>query len=148
MCNVHVCGLPLCLWILFYLILLASAIYLGLPQVLGPSILSWICPSSGHVGSGIRFRTSCDYSAAASLSKWSSFVLDLGFVLVALVLWNVEGKRRLMCVTMSCSPFQMSRHVGYAFDTREGKKTEKRKGPFTCVLLWKICLGFDCCKAI
>lgn len=43
--------------------------YENLTTVLGPSILSWLCPTSGHIGSGIRFRTSCDYSAAASLSK-------------------------------------------------------------------------------
>ncbi|KAJ0979527.1 hypothetical protein J5N97_015001 [Dioscorea zingiberensis] len=35
-------------------------VYENLSTVLGPNILCWICPSSTHVGSGLRFRTSYD----------------------------------------------------------------------------------------
>ncbi|PON90844.1 Zinc finger, DHHC-type, palmitoyltransferase [Trema orientale] len=41
----------------------------NLTTVLGPSICCWICPTSGHIGSGLRFRTAYKYSATASLSK-------------------------------------------------------------------------------
>ncbi|EXC14788.1 putative S-acyltransferase [Morus notabilis] len=55
--------------ILFYLILMALDIYLGSLQVLGPSIFRWMCLASGHIGSGLRFRTVYEYSAAESLPK-------------------------------------------------------------------------------
>ncbi|KAK3445224.1 hypothetical protein EUGRSUZ_A01284 [Eucalyptus grandis] len=34
-------------------------------QVLGPNILSWLCPTTTHIGSGLRFRTSYDELAAS-----------------------------------------------------------------------------------
>ncbi|KAF8029290.1 hypothetical protein BT93_E1848 [Corymbia citriodora subsp. variegata] len=38
--------------------------YENLTTVLGPNILSWVCPTSTHIGSGLRFRTSYDELAA------------------------------------------------------------------------------------
>lgn len=35
-------------------------------QVLGPNICLWACPTSGHIGSGLRFRTSYDLSPAST----------------------------------------------------------------------------------
>ncbi|XP_021759218.1 probable protein S-acyltransferase 16 isoform X1 [Chenopodium quinoa] len=32
----------------------------NLTLVLGPSVFSWICPTSGHIGSGLRFPTAYD----------------------------------------------------------------------------------------
>ncbi|KAG6427549.1 hypothetical protein SASPL_111795 [Salvia splendens] len=32
----------------------------NLTAVLGPKVLCWLCPSSGHVGSGLRFKTKYD----------------------------------------------------------------------------------------
>ncbi|KAG9454640.1 hypothetical protein H6P81_007544 [Aristolochia fimbriata] len=40
--------------------------YENLVSVLGPSILCWIFPTSSHIGSGIRFRTSYDNSVPVS----------------------------------------------------------------------------------
>ncbi|XP_062095613.1 probable protein S-acyltransferase 16 [Humulus lupulus] len=37
----------------------------NLTTVLGPSIFCWICPTSGHIGTGLRFRNSSKFSAAA-----------------------------------------------------------------------------------
>ncbi|MQM03773.1 hypothetical protein Taro_036560 [Colocasia esculenta] len=34
--------------------------YENLVMILGPNILCWICPTYGHIGSGLRFRTSYD----------------------------------------------------------------------------------------
>ncbi|KMZ56184.1 putative Palmitoyltransferase [Zostera marina] len=34
--------------------------YENLSSVLGPNILCWVCPTTGHIGSGLRFRTSYD----------------------------------------------------------------------------------------
>ncbi|XP_024443621.1 probable protein S-acyltransferase 16 isoform X4 [Populus trichocarpa] len=34
--------------------------YENLTMVLGPSISCWVCPTSGHIGSGLRFRTAYD----------------------------------------------------------------------------------------
>jgi hypothetical protein len=35
-------------------------------QVLGPNICCWACPTSGHIGSGLRFRTAYDLSPAST----------------------------------------------------------------------------------
>ncbi|EEF30829.1 zinc finger protein, putative [Ricinus communis] len=43
--------------------------YENLTMVLGPSIFCWACPTSGHVGSGLRFRTAYDNPTVASTSK-------------------------------------------------------------------------------
>ncbi|XP_068669251.1 probable protein S-acyltransferase 16 isoform X1 [Aristolochia californica] len=40
--------------------------YENLVTVLGPSILCWICPTSRHIGSGIRYRTSYDNTVTVS----------------------------------------------------------------------------------
>ncbi|KAF4365132.1 hypothetical protein CsatB_000793 [Cannabis sativa] len=37
----------------------------NLTTVLGPNIFCWICPTSGHIGTGLRFRTSSKFSVAA-----------------------------------------------------------------------------------
>ncbi|KAH7514471.1 hypothetical protein FEM48_Zijuj11G0093100 [Ziziphus jujuba var. spinosa] len=39
--------------------------YENLATVLGPNIFTWVCPTSSHIGSGLRFRTAYDYSAVA-----------------------------------------------------------------------------------
>lgn len=39
----------------------------NLTSVLGANILSWICPTSGHIGSGLRFPTSYDKLTGSSL---------------------------------------------------------------------------------
>ncbi|XP_048320299.2 probable protein S-acyltransferase 16 isoform X3 [Ziziphus jujuba] len=39
--------------------------YENLVTVLGPNIFTWVCPTSSHIGSGLRFRTAYDYSAVA-----------------------------------------------------------------------------------
>ncbi|XP_038906305.1 probable protein S-acyltransferase 16 isoform X1 [Benincasa hispida] len=39
----------------------------NLTTILGPNIFSWICPTSRHKGSGLRFRTAYDKSISASL---------------------------------------------------------------------------------
>lgn len=39
----------------------------NLTTILGPNILSWICPMSRHKGSGLRFRTAYDKSICASM---------------------------------------------------------------------------------
>lgn len=39
--------------------------YENLTMVLGPNILSWLCPTATHIGSGLRFRTSYDELAAS-----------------------------------------------------------------------------------
>ncbi|XP_010256875.1 PREDICTED: probable protein S-acyltransferase 16 [Nelumbo nucifera] len=41
--------------------------YENLTSVLGPSIFTWICPISRHIGSGLRFRTSYDMMIPASI---------------------------------------------------------------------------------
>ncbi|KAF3449169.1 hypothetical protein FNV43_RR09897 [Rhamnella rubrinervis] len=43
--------------------------YENLTTVLGPNIFSWVCPTSGHIGSGIRFRTAYDCSAVTLTSR-------------------------------------------------------------------------------
>ncbi|XP_059667843.1 probable protein S-acyltransferase 16 isoform X2 [Cornus florida] len=43
--------------------------YENLITVLGPSILYWLCPTSRHIGSGLRFRTAYDIAIGASTSK-------------------------------------------------------------------------------
>ncbi|XP_051130153.1 probable protein S-acyltransferase 16 [Andrographis paniculata] len=35
-------------------------VYDNLTSILGPNLLCWLCPNSGHVGSGTRFRTKYD----------------------------------------------------------------------------------------
>ncbi|KAJ0088647.1 hypothetical protein Patl1_31843 [Pistacia atlantica] len=37
--------------------------------VLGPSIFSWVCPTSRHIGSGLQFRATYDNTAGASVLK-------------------------------------------------------------------------------
>ncbi|KAL0555581.1 hypothetical protein IC582_009531 [Cucumis melo] len=39
----------------------------NLTTILGPNIFSWICPTSRHKGSGLRFRTAYDKSITASM---------------------------------------------------------------------------------
>ncbi|XP_022145736.1 probable protein S-acyltransferase 16 isoform X2 [Momordica charantia] len=39
----------------------------NLTTILGPNLLSWICPTSRHKGSGLRFRTAYDKSSSASM---------------------------------------------------------------------------------
>ncbi|XP_011007144.1 PREDICTED: probable protein S-acyltransferase 16 isoform X2 [Populus euphratica] len=41
--------------------------YENLTTVLGPSISCWVCPTSGHIGSGLRFRTAYDGMSSASV---------------------------------------------------------------------------------
>ncbi|KAG6771567.1 hypothetical protein POTOM_022939 [Populus tomentosa] len=41
--------------------------YENLTTVLGPSIFCWVCPTSGHIGSGLRFRTAYDSMTGASM---------------------------------------------------------------------------------
>nr|XP_043636332.1 probable protein S-acyltransferase 16 [Erigeron canadensis] len=43
-------------------------VYENLITVLGPNILCWVCPVSGYIGSGLRFRTIYDHIHAASAS--------------------------------------------------------------------------------
>ncbi|GLT79187.1 hypothetical protein SLA2020_506840 [Shorea laevis] len=43
--------------------------YENLTTVLGPNILCWLCPTSTHIGSGLRFRTTYDNIAGASITK-------------------------------------------------------------------------------
>ncbi|KAM5560161.1 putative protein S-acyltransferase 16 [Rosa sericea] len=43
--------------------------YQNLSTVLGPNIFSWLLPTSGHIGSGLRFRTAYDYPSSGSTSK-------------------------------------------------------------------------------
>ncbi|GKV05865.1 hypothetical protein SLEP1_g17820 [Rubroshorea leprosula] len=43
--------------------------YENLTMVLGPNILCWLCPTSTHIGSGLRFRTTYDNIAGASITK-------------------------------------------------------------------------------
>nr|XP_017187127.1 probable protein S-acyltransferase 16 isoform X6 [Malus domestica] len=43
--------------------------YENLTTVLGPNICSWAFPTSGHIGSGLRFRTAYDYPSGASMSE-------------------------------------------------------------------------------
>ncbi|XP_043698301.1 probable protein S-acyltransferase 16 [Telopea speciosissima] len=43
--------------------------YENLTSVLGPSIFTWICPMSGHMGSGLRFRTAYDQTNFISTSR-------------------------------------------------------------------------------
>lgn len=43
--------------------------YENLTTVLGPNILSWVCPTSRHIGSGLRFRTAYDNLTGASTPK-------------------------------------------------------------------------------
>ncbi|KAJ4795859.1 S-acyltransferase [Rhynchospora pubera] len=38
----------------------------NLVSVLGPNICCWACPTSGHIGSGLRFRTAYDLSPAST----------------------------------------------------------------------------------
>ncbi|KAL0451135.1 UNVERIFIED_CONTAM: putative protein S-acyltransferase 16 [Sesamum latifolium] len=35
-------------------------VYENLTAILGPTILCWLCPTTGHVGSGLRFQTKYD----------------------------------------------------------------------------------------
>ncbi|XP_073261417.1 probable protein S-acyltransferase 16 isoform X3 [Populus alba] len=41
--------------------------YENLTTVLGPSISCWVCPTSGHIGSGLHFRTAYDGMSSASV---------------------------------------------------------------------------------
>ncbi|XP_044460500.1 probable protein S-acyltransferase 16 isoform X2 [Mangifera indica] len=41
-------------------------VYENLTTVLGPSIFSWVCPTSRHIGSGLQFRTAYDNTAGAA----------------------------------------------------------------------------------
>ncbi|KAF5747558.1 putative zinc finger protein [Tripterygium wilfordii] len=41
-------------------------VYENLTSVLGPNIFCWVCPSSSHIGSGLRFRTSYNARTVAS----------------------------------------------------------------------------------
>ncbi|KAJ7950288.1 S-acyltransferase [Quillaja saponaria] len=43
--------------------------YKNLITVLGPNILSWLCPTSSHIDSGLQFRTVYDTTKGASISK-------------------------------------------------------------------------------
>ncbi|XP_027335915.1 probable protein S-acyltransferase 16 isoform X3 [Abrus precatorius] len=43
--------------------------YENLTSVLGPNILSWLWPTSNHIGSGLRFRTVYDLTQGTSTSK-------------------------------------------------------------------------------
>ncbi|XP_065617212.1 probable protein S-acyltransferase 16 isoform X2 [Quercus suber] len=45
--------------------------YENLTTVLGPNILSWVCPTSKHIDSGLRFQTAYDNLIGASTSKGS-----------------------------------------------------------------------------
>ncbi|KAF2556714.1 hypothetical protein F2Q68_00018060 [Brassica cretica] len=38
-------------------------------KILGPNVLSWLCPTSRHIGSGLRFRSAFDYVPVSSESK-------------------------------------------------------------------------------
>ncbi|KAK3034266.1 hypothetical protein RJ639_032201, partial [Escallonia herrerae] len=42
--------------------------YENLIAVLGPNVLYWICPTSSHLGSGLRFRTAYDKTASMPTS--------------------------------------------------------------------------------
>uniref|UniRef100_A0A2P2K8J5 S-acyltransferase n=2 Tax=Rhizophora mucronata TaxID=61149 RepID=A0A2P2K8J5_RHIMU len=42
--------------------------YENLTTVLGPNIFCWLCPTLGHVGSGLQFRTAYDTMTTASTS--------------------------------------------------------------------------------
>lgn len=39
--------------------------YENLISVLGPNVMCWLCPTSGHVGSGLHFRTTYDKATSA-----------------------------------------------------------------------------------
>ncbi|XP_042512431.1 probable protein S-acyltransferase 16 isoform X2 [Macadamia integrifolia] len=43
--------------------------YKNLTSVLGPSIFIWMCPTSRHMGSGLRFRTAYDQTNFISTSR-------------------------------------------------------------------------------
>ncbi|XP_020524008.1 probable protein S-acyltransferase 16 isoform X2 [Amborella trichopoda] len=43
-------------------------VYENLVSVLGPNIFSWVCPTSHHIGSGLRFRTSYDSNSSQAQS--------------------------------------------------------------------------------
>ncbi|KAK9123940.1 hypothetical protein Sjap_013542 [Stephania japonica] len=43
--------------------------YENLTLVLGPSIFTWLCPTSKHIGSGLRFKTMYDDMNSASSSR-------------------------------------------------------------------------------
>ncbi|CAH8391378.1 unnamed protein product [Eruca vesicaria subsp. sativa] len=43
--------------------------YENLTLILGPNILSWLCPTSRHIGSGLRFRTAFDSVPVSSETK-------------------------------------------------------------------------------
>jgi palmitoyltransferase len=43
--------------------------YENLTLILGPNILSWLCPTSRHIGSGVRFRTAFDSIPDSSETK-------------------------------------------------------------------------------
>ncbi|XP_050242552.1 probable protein S-acyltransferase 16 isoform X1 [Quercus robur] len=45
--------------------------YENLTTVLGPNILSWVCPTPKHIDSGLRFQTAYDNLIGASTSKGS-----------------------------------------------------------------------------
>ena len=44
-------------------------VYENLTMVLGPNIVSWLCPTSRHIDSGLHFHTAYDKTTDASLSK-------------------------------------------------------------------------------
>ncbi|KAJ4979411.1 hypothetical protein NE237_010191 [Protea cynaroides] len=43
--------------------------YENLTSVLGPSIFTWVCPTSGHMGSGLWFRTARDRTNSIMTSR-------------------------------------------------------------------------------
>ncbi|XP_057971854.1 probable protein S-acyltransferase 16 isoform X1 [Malania oleifera] len=43
--------------------------YENLTTVLGPSILCWVCPTSRHIGSGLRFSTAYDKATGVATPK-------------------------------------------------------------------------------
>ncbi|KAJ4849171.1 putative protein S-acyltransferase 16 [Turnera subulata] len=43
--------------------------YENLTTVLGPNVLCWVCPTSRHIGSGIRFRTAYDNTISGPASE-------------------------------------------------------------------------------
>ncbi|XP_068643169.1 probable protein S-acyltransferase 16 isoform X2 [Aristolochia californica] len=69
--SLIICGVLLVPLTLALSILLGWHVYLTLHnkttiEVLGPSISCWICPTSRHIGSGVRYRTSYDNTVPVS----------------------------------------------------------------------------------
>uniref|UniRef100_A0A6N2KJU8 Laccase n=1 Tax=Salix viminalis TaxID=40686 RepID=A0A6N2KJU8_SALVM len=49
--------------------------YENLTTVLGPRIFCWVCPTSGYIGSGLRFPTAYDSMASASVDHTDNYNL-------------------------------------------------------------------------